>query len=114
MVAAGLPLLLGATAGTARHSLALEHAMRYWGQMFDLISEMQKRLFGEPPAPGEDLRETARKVARSLAMALRSWALCAESGVAGVIEPPGMVLCGLWPGPPAPWPLRTSVARSWC
>jgi len=24
---------------------ALEHAMRYWGQMFDLISEMQKRLW---------------------------------------------------------------------
>ena len=24
---------------------AMEHAMRYWGQMFDLISEMQKRLW---------------------------------------------------------------------
>ena len=24
---------------------AVEHAMRYWGQMFDLISEMQKRLW---------------------------------------------------------------------
>jgi hypothetical protein len=23
----------------------MEHAMRYWGQMFDLISEMQKRLW---------------------------------------------------------------------
>lgn len=30
-------------------------------------TEVQKRLFGEPPAPGADLREAARKIARSLA-----------------------------------------------
>jgi mono/diheme cytochrome c family protein len=30
-------------------------------------TEVQKRLFGAPPAPGTDLRATARKVARSLA-----------------------------------------------
>jgi len=30
-------------------------------------TEMQKRLFGEPPTPGTDLREAAGKVARSLA-----------------------------------------------
>jgi hypothetical protein len=30
-------------------------------------TEMQKRLFGEPPAPGSDLRAAARTVARSLA-----------------------------------------------
>ena len=30
-------------------------------------TEAQKRLFGEPPGPGTDLREAARKVARSLA-----------------------------------------------
>ena len=30
-------------------------------------TEVQKRLFGEPPAPGADLRAAARKVARSLA-----------------------------------------------
>jgi len=30
-------------------------------------TEVQKRLFGEPPAPGADLRTTARNVARSLA-----------------------------------------------
>lgn len=32
-------------AGQAASQEALEHAMRYWGQMFDLISEMQKRLW---------------------------------------------------------------------
>lgn len=30
-------------------------------------TDMQKRLFGEPPAPGADVRDAARKVARSLA-----------------------------------------------
>lgn len=30
-------------------------------------TEVQKRLFGEPPAPGEDLRAAARNVARTLA-----------------------------------------------
>ena len=32
-------------AGQEASQAALEHAMRYWGQMFDLISEMQKRLW---------------------------------------------------------------------
>lgn len=32
-------------AGQAASQEALEHAMRYWGQMFELISEMQKRLW---------------------------------------------------------------------
>ena len=32
-------------AGQTSSQEALEHAMRYWGQMFDLISEMQKRLW---------------------------------------------------------------------
>ncbi|MFO1310471.1 MAG: phasin family protein [Burkholderiales bacterium] len=32
-------------AGQTASQEAMEHAMRYWGQMFDLISEMQKRLW---------------------------------------------------------------------
>ena len=32
-------------AGQTASQEAIEHAMRYWGQMFDLISEMQKRLW---------------------------------------------------------------------
>ena len=32
-------------AGQAVSQEAVEHAMRYWGQMFELISEMQKRLW---------------------------------------------------------------------
>jgi 3-methyladenine DNA glycosylase Tag len=32
-------------AGQSASQEAVEHAMRYWGQMFDLISEMQKRLW---------------------------------------------------------------------
>jgi hypothetical protein len=32
-------------AGQTMSQEAIEHAMRYWGQMFDLISEMQKRLW---------------------------------------------------------------------
>ena len=32
-------------ASQAASQEALEHAMRYWGQMFELISEMQKRLW---------------------------------------------------------------------
>lgn len=32
-------------AGHEASQEAIEHAMRYWGQMFDLISEMQKRLW---------------------------------------------------------------------
>jgi len=32
-------------AGQSASQDAVEHAMRYWGQMFDLISEMQKRLW---------------------------------------------------------------------
>ena len=31
--------------GQSASQEAVEHAMRYWGQMFDLISEMQKRLW---------------------------------------------------------------------
>lgn len=33
------------TASQSATQEAVEHAMRYWGQMFDLISEMQKRLW---------------------------------------------------------------------
>jgi len=32
-------------AGQFASQAAMEHAMRYWGQMFDLIAEMQKRLW---------------------------------------------------------------------
>jgi hypothetical protein len=32
-------------AGQTASQEAVEHAMRYWGQMFDMIVEMQKRLF---------------------------------------------------------------------
>jgi phasin family protein len=32
-------------AGQSASQEAVEHAMRYWGQMFDMIAEMQKRLF---------------------------------------------------------------------
>jgi phasin protein len=32
-------------AGQTTSQEAMEHAMRYWGQMFDMISEMQKRLW---------------------------------------------------------------------
>jgi aspartate/methionine/tyrosine aminotransferase len=32
-------------AGQSASQEAVEHAMRYWGQMFEMISEMQKRLF---------------------------------------------------------------------
>jgi hypothetical protein len=32
-------------AGQTASQEAIEHAMRYWGQMFELISEMQKRLW---------------------------------------------------------------------
>ena len=32
-------------AGQTSSQEAMEHAMRYWGQMFDMISEMQKRLW---------------------------------------------------------------------
>ena len=32
-------------AGQEASQQAVEHAMRYWGQMFELISEMQKRLW---------------------------------------------------------------------
>ncbi len=32
-------------AGQVASQEAMEHAMRYWGQMFELISEMQKRLW---------------------------------------------------------------------
>ncbi len=32
-------------AGQTASQEALEHAMRYWGQMFELIAEMQKRLW---------------------------------------------------------------------
>ena len=32
-------------AGQTSSQEAMEHAMRYWGQMFDMIVEMQKRLF---------------------------------------------------------------------
>jgi len=32
-------------AGQASSQEAMEHAMRYWGQMFEMIVEMQKRLF---------------------------------------------------------------------
>ncbi|MCC6194043.1 MAG: phasin family protein [Burkholderiales bacterium] len=32
-------------AGQSASQEAMEHAMRYWGQMFDMISEMQKRLW---------------------------------------------------------------------
>ena len=32
-------------AGQSASQEAMEHAMRYWGQMFDMIVEMQKRLF---------------------------------------------------------------------
>jgi hypothetical protein len=41
---AGTPDALMA-AGQSVSQEAVEHAMRYWGQMFDLIVEMQKRLF---------------------------------------------------------------------
>lgn len=32
-------------AGQSSSQEAMEHAMRYWGQMFEMIVEMQKRLF---------------------------------------------------------------------
>ena len=41
---AGTPDEMMAASQTASQE-AVEHAMRYWGQMFDLISEMQKRLW---------------------------------------------------------------------
>ena len=41
---AGTPDEMMAAGQTASQE-AVEHAMRYWGQMFDLISEMQKRLW---------------------------------------------------------------------
>ena len=41
---AGTPDEMMAAGQTASQE-AMEHAMRYWGQMFDLISEMQKRLW---------------------------------------------------------------------
>lgn len=41
---AGSPDEMMAASQTASQE-AVEHAMRYWGQMFDLISEMQKRLW---------------------------------------------------------------------
>ncbi|MFO1304457.1 MAG: phasin family protein [Burkholderiales bacterium] len=41
---AGSPDEMMAASQTASQE-AMEHAMRYWGQMFDLISEMQKRLW---------------------------------------------------------------------
>ena len=41
---AGTPDEMMAAGQTASQE-AIEHAMRYWGQMFDLISEMQKRLW---------------------------------------------------------------------
>ncbi len=41
---AGTPDEMMAASQTASQE-AMEHAMRYWGQMFDLISEMQKRLW---------------------------------------------------------------------
>lgn len=41
---AGTPDALMA-AGQSVSQEAVEHAMRYWGQMFELIVEMQKRLF---------------------------------------------------------------------
>lgn len=42
--AAGSPNEMMAAGQTASQE-AMEHAMRYWGQMFDMIVEMQKRLF---------------------------------------------------------------------
>lgn len=44
VVEAGTPDQMMA-AGQSVSQEAVEHAMRYWGQMFDLISEMQKRLW---------------------------------------------------------------------
>jgi phasin family protein len=41
---AGTPDEMMAAGQTASQE-AIEHAMRYWGQMFELISEMQKRLW---------------------------------------------------------------------
>ena len=41
---AGTPDEMMAAGQTASQE-AMEHAMRYWGQMFELISEMQKRLW---------------------------------------------------------------------
>ena len=41
---AGTPDEMMASAQTSSQE-AMEHAMRYWGQMFDMISEMQKRLW---------------------------------------------------------------------
>jgi len=41
---AGTPNEMMAAGQTASQE-AVEHAMRYWGQMFDMIAEMQKRLF---------------------------------------------------------------------
>ena len=41
---AGTPDEMMAAGQTASQE-AVEHAMRYWGQMFELISEMQKRLW---------------------------------------------------------------------
>ena len=41
---AGTPDEMMAASHTSSQE-AMEHAMRYWGQMFDLISEMQKRLW---------------------------------------------------------------------
>ncbi len=41
---AGSPEQMMAAGQTASQE-AVEHAMRYWGQMFDMIVEMQKRLF---------------------------------------------------------------------
>lgn len=41
---AGSPDEMMAIGQTASQE-AMEHAMRYWGQMFDMIVEMQKRLF---------------------------------------------------------------------
>jgi len=41
---AGTPDEMMAAGQTASQE-AMEHAMRYWGQMFDMISEMQKRLW---------------------------------------------------------------------
>lgn len=41
---AGTPNEMMAAGQTASQE-AVEHAMRYWGQMFDMIVEMQKRLF---------------------------------------------------------------------
>lgn len=54
-------------AGQVASQEAMEHAMRYWGQMFELISEMQKRLW---VILGEQARNTPGASQAQAAMAM--------------------------------------------